>query len=40
MSLFLIEDDNLLEQYNTNWDKVSVVTKKELDCKPTYNKEF
>ena len=40
MSLFLIEDDNLLEQYNTNWDKVGAVIKKELDCKPTYNKEF
>ena len=30
MNLFLIEDDNLLEQYNTNWDRVSAVIKKNL----------
>ena len=28
---FLIEDDDLLEKYNTIWDKVS---------EPVYNKEF
>ena len=27
---FLIEDDDLLEKYNTNWDKVSVDIKKNL----------
>ena len=27
---FLIEDDNLLEKYNTIWDKVRADTKKDL----------
>ena len=27
---FLIEDDNLLEKYNTIWDKVSAALKKNL----------
>ena len=37
---FLIEDDELLEKYNTVWDKVSADTKKECDSKPVYNKKF
>ena len=37
---FLIEDDDLLEKYNTIWDKVSADIKKEFDSKPAYNKEF
>ena len=37
---FLIEDDGLLEKYNTIWDKVSADIKKELDSEPVYNKEF
>ena len=37
---FLIEDDDLLEKYNTNWDKVSSDNKKEFDSKPVYNKDF
>ena len=37
---FLIEDDNLLEKYNTIWDKVSANIKKEFDSEPVYNKEF
>ena len=37
---FLIEYDDLLEKYNTNWDKVSSDTKKEFDSKPVYNKDF
>ena len=37
---FLIEDDNLLESYNTILDKVSADTKKEFDSKHVYNKEF
>ena len=37
---FLIEDVELLEKYNTIWDKVSVDIKKEFDIKPVYNKEF
>ena len=35
----LIEDDDLLEIYNTIWDKVSADMKKEFDNKPVYNKE-
>ena len=31
---FLIEDDDLLEKYNTNWDKVSSHIKKEFDSEP------
>ena len=37
---FLIEDDDLLEKYNTIWDKVSTDIKKEFDSEPVYNKEF
>ena len=37
---FLIEDDDLLEKYNTIWDKVSAVIKEEFDSKPVYNKEI
>ena len=37
---FLIKDDDLLEIYNTLWDKVSAVIKKEFDCKPIYNRIF
>ena len=35
---FLIEDDDLLEKYNTIWDKVSADIKKEFE--PVYNKIF
>ena len=37
MIYFLIEDDDLLEKYNT-WDKVSSDIKKELDGELVYNK--
>ena len=37
---FLIEDDDLLEKYNTNCDKVSADIKKEFDREPAYDKEF
>ena len=37
---FLIEDDDLLEKYNTIWDKVSADIKKEFDSEPACNKEF
>ena len=37
---FLIEDDDLLEKYNTIWDKVSADIKKEFDSEPVYNKKF
>ena len=37
---FLIEDDDLLEKYNTIWDKVSAGTKKEFDSEPVYNKNY
>ena len=35
---FLIEDDDLLEKYNTIWDKVSTDIKKEFDSGRVYNK--
>ena len=37
---FLIEDDSLLEKYNTIWDKVNSDIKKESDSEPVYNKEY
>ena len=37
---FLINDNDLLERYNTIWDKVSVDIKKEFDSEPAHNKEF
>ena len=35
---FLIENDELLEKYNTIWDKVSADIRKEFNSKPVYNK--
>ena len=37
---FLIEDDELLQKYNTIWDKVSTDIKKEFDSQPAYNKKI
>ena len=37
---FLIEDDDLLEKYNTIWNKVSADIKKEFASEPANNKEF
>ena len=37
---FLIEDDNLLENNNIFWDKVSTDIKKKIDSEPAYNKKF
>ena len=36
----LIEDDDLLEKYNTLCDKVSADIKKEFDSESVCNKEF
>ena len=36
---FLIEDHDLLENYDTIWDKVSADIKNEFDSKPVYNKK-
>ena len=36
---FLIENDELLEKYNTIWDKVSADIRKEFNSKPVYNKK-
>ena len=36
----LIENDDLLEKYNTIWDKARVDIKKEFDSEPVYNKKF
>ena len=37
---FLIEDNDLLEKYNTIWDKVSADIKKDFDSEPVYNKKI
>ena len=37
---FLIEDNDLLEKYNTIWKKVSADIKKEFNSEPVYNKKF
>ena len=37
---FYIEDDDLLEKYNTIWDKVSADIKKEFFSKLVYEKIF
>ena len=37
---YLIENDDLLEKYNTIWDKVCSDIKKEFESKPVYNKNF
>ena len=36
----MLEDDDLLEKYNTIWDKVSADIKNEFDSELVYNKEF
>ena len=38
--IFFIEDNELLQKYNTVWDKVSVDIKKEFDSEPVNNKNF
>ena len=38
MDVFLNEDNDLLEKYNTIGDKGSADIKKEFDSKPVYNK--
>ena len=37
---FLINNDDLLEKYNTVWDKVNADVRKEFDSKPVYNNFF
>ena len=37
---FLLEEDDLLEKYNTIWDKVSADIKKEFDSEPMYKKNY
>ena len=37
---FLIEDDDLLNKYNTIWDKFCTDIKKEFDSEPVYNKNL
>ena len=36
----MIEDGDLLEKYNTIWDKVSADIKKEFDSEPVYDKNY
>ena len=40
MDIFLIENYDLLEKYNTTWDKVTANIRKSFDSKPVYNKIF
>ena len=37
---FLIEDNDILEKYNTIWDKISTDIKKEFGSKTAYNNFF
>ena len=37
---FLMENDELLEKYNTIWDNVSADIKNELHSEPVYHKFF
>ena len=37
MDVFLIKNDDLLEKYNTIWDKFRADIKKEFDSEPVYN---
>ena len=37
---FLIKDDDLLNKYNSVWDKVSASIKKEFEFEPAHNKRF
>ena len=37
---FLTEDNDLLEEYHTIWDKVSDDMEKEFDSDPVYNKNY
>ena len=39
MDVFLIEDNDLLEKYDTAWVKISFNTEKESDSEPLYNKK-
>ena len=36
----MIEGDDLLENYNNFWDKISVDTKREFDSEPIHKEEF
>ena len=40
MDIFLIEDDDLCEKFNTIRDKVSSDIKKEFNSEPVYNQIF
>ena len=37
---FLIEDNDLLEQYNSIWDKVGADINKEFDSNPVYSEKI
>ena len=37
---FLIEDNNLLEKYNTIWDKASADVEKQFDSEPVCDKKM
>ena len=37
---FFVKDDELLEKYNSIWNKVNNRIKEKLDCEPIYNNIF
>ena len=37
---FVIENDDLLEKYNTIWDKFSADIEREINNEPVYNKTY
>ena len=40
MDVFFIEEDDLLNKYNTIWDKVSADIENKFYDKPVHNKKF
>ena len=37
---FVIENDDLLEEYNNIWDKFSADIEREINSEPVYNKTY
>ena len=37
---FLVEDNDVLKECNTIWEKISADIKKKFDREPVYNKEY
>ena len=37
---FLIKDENFLEKYQENWEKVSIISKRKFNREPVHNKKY